>query len=183
MLSFRQYLEEKILNPGFNDKHEYAREKYRDQIHSAIKHSYAPIGGYLGLGSGSKEESEAIHSDISNPDHAMKLTKRGNTITSVALYRKHKGRKSIVSATNGSEQGKKDLRKTMEDDHKHKRAWSEASGAVAKIREKIGYPKVPVSRASELTGKKVVPKDEYTYTRDIMGHPHEKTIYGYPKDT
>jgi hypothetical protein len=184
MLTFRQYLEEKVLNPGFNPDHDKYREQYRNQIHDAIRHSYAPIGGYLSLGSGTKEESDAIHADISNPDHAMKLTKRGDTITSIALYRKFKGRKSIVSATNGSEQGKKDLRKTMEDDHHHKRAWSEASGAVARLREKIGFPKIPASKAAELTGKSdIIPKNEYTYTRNIAGHPHEKTLYGYPKDT
>jgi hypothetical protein len=181
MLSFRQYLEEKVLNPGFNDKHEYAREKYRDQIHRAIVNSYSSIGGYANKGSGTKEESDAIHADISNPNHAMKLTKRGDTITSIALYKKHKGRKSIVSATNGSEQGKKDLRKTMEDDHVHKRAWSEASGAVARLRDKIGYPKIPVERVPELLGKKIEPVDSHSYKRE--GIPHPKTVYGYPKET
>lgn len=182
MKTFVQFLNERVLSPGLNPKHNKYIEIYRKQIHDIIQSSYSKIGGYGGLAPGSKEESDAIHADIGNPNHAMKLTKRGDNITSVIIYKHYKGRKDIVLATNGTPVGKRDLLKTMEEDNKFKRAWGEASGAVARLKEKMGYPKVPSSKAKELTGKPdIEPTDEDSYTRFIGGLRRRKTIYGYPK--
>ena len=68
-------------------------------MHDMLVKSYHYVGGYAGLGSGSKEESKAIHSDLSNPDHIIKVIKRGSAITALAMYKPQFGRKGIASAT------------------------------------------------------------------------------------
>lgn len=120
VLSFQQYiLNERVLSIGLNPKHEKYREQHRQEIHDMIQKSYeklTPVAGYCGHKPGSKEESDAIHADISNPHHIIKATRRNGKITAIHLYKKKYGRKAIGVATNGTEQGKKD-------DHKMKRAW------------------------------------------------------------
>ena len=54
-------------------------------MHNVLRDSYKSIGGYNDLGSGSKEESEAIHSDISNPNHHIQATIDRDKITSVII--------------------------------------------------------------------------------------------------
>lgn len=186
MLTFVEYLDdvlnERILSIGLNSDHEHFREKHRDEIHDMIQRSYShpDIGGYGGNKSGSKEESEAIHKDIS--DSLIKATKRDGKITAVNLYKKHHGRKSIASGTDGSVQVKQDLKKTKLEDHEQKRAWGESSGAVEHMNKKIGMPVVPAKHAKDLLGKDVkVHDDGEHYTRKIGDHEHTKVIMGHPK--
>jgi hypothetical protein len=183
MKTFKQYLEERVLSIGLNPKHEKHRKEYEDQMHDVLKKSYETLdGGYGGHGAGTKEESDAIRSDIRNPDHIIKAVRRGSNITSVTIYKKRHGRKSIAIGTNKTEQGKKDVIKTMKDDNKMKRSWSEVSGAPEAIKRKIGFPVVSSNRASELTGKddvRVIDKERYA--RKIGKDEHEKVILGYPK--
>jgi hypothetical protein len=86
--------------------------------------------------------------------------------------------------TDGSRQGKDDIHRIMKDDHTQKRAWSEVSGAPEKMATKIGMPKVPSTRAKELTGKsdiRPVAGDEHRYVRKIGDADREKVIMGHPK--
>lgn len=183
MLSFKEYLEERFVSVGFRGDQESNREKHRKEIHDILSKSYShpEIGGYGGHKTGSKEESEAIHDDISKSK--IKAVKRDGKITAVKLYKDQHGRKSIATGTNGEDRGKKDYAHIMKDDHKKERAWAEASGPAERGYHKFGYPKIPASRAKELTGKdvKLDPKDEHKYSRKIGGHEHTKTIYGFPK--
>lgn len=180
MITFKQFLQEKVLNIGFNSKHEQFREKHRQQIHDIIRSSYSKINGYAGLGSGSEEESKAIHDDISK--HNLKAIKRGNNITAVRIYKDSHGRKSIISATDGSPQGKSDFAKLMADDTKLQRSWGEVSGAMEHIHGKLNTPVVPADRASQLLGKPVEKDvDGYHYKRMIAGKPMRKVIVGFPK--
>lgn len=181
MLSFASFLTEKVLSIGLNPDHEKFRDQHSKEIHDIIHHSYKDIGGYAGHASGSKEESDAIHHDIKHS--VIKAVKRDGKITAVNLYRKQHGLKSIASGTNGTDQGKTDWKKTKLEDHEHKRAWGEVSGAVEKLQHRMGVPKIKSSEAEKLTGKKVkpTPGDEHKYTRKIGDHEHEKTIMGHPK--
>ena len=184
MLQFREFLEkqihEKVLSPGFNPSHESHREKHRKEIHNILHTQYKQIGGYGGLGSGTKEESDAIHHDISNSN--IKMTKRDGKVSQVNLYKDIHGRKSIASGTDGSDQGKKDFMKNKIDDHLQKRAWGEISGKMSHIHAKIGTPDIPSSRAKELLNKDVSHhQDGVHYDRTIGGHMHTKKMVGHPK--
>lgn len=182
MLTFKQFMTEHVLSIGLNANHEKFREKHRQEIHDMIHKAYShpDLGGYNGHKSGSAEESKAIHDDITSS--VIKATKRKGKITSVNLYKKQHGRKSIASATDGSEQGKKDFMKTKLEDHEKKRAWGEVSGKVAHIHKKIGTPDIPSSRAKQLLNKDVVRHaDDVHYDRQIGGHMHTKKLVGHPK--
>jgi hypothetical protein len=183
MLSFRDFLSinERVISIGLNPKHEQHREKLRSQIHGVLKKSYANVdGGYGGHGSGSEGEDKAIHDDITNSAH-IKATVRKGTVTHATLYKKQVGRKVIALGTNGSDQGKSDLKQNQKDDHTQKRAWGEFSGRAEVSYRNRGFPQVHAKHAGPLTGKKVTQKDDDHYERDIGGKPHTKTILGHPK--
>jgi hypothetical protein len=185
MLDFRSFvqLDERVLSPGLNPKHEKFRELHRSEIHDMIQKAYShpSIGGYGGLKSGSEEESKAIHADISSS--LIKMTKRDGKISSVNLYKKQFGRKSIASATDGTDQGKSDLKKNKLEDHEMKRAWGEVSGAPEAIQKKMGVPVIPIEKMRKLTGKTLTPVgDSGHYERTIGGQPHVKLGMGHPKD-
>lgn len=178
--SFSEFITERVISIGLNADHEKFREQHRKEIHDMIHQAYKSIGGYSGHSPGSKEESKAIHDDISNS--LIKATKRNGKITAVNLYKKQHGRKSIASATDGTSQGKQDFMKTKIEDHEMKRAWGEVSGKVAHVHAKIGTPDIPASRAKELLGKDVTPHDDgINYDRKIGGHMHTKKMVGHPK--
>lgn len=182
MKRFTNFLSEKILSPGFNPNHEKYRSYFRDQIHDILHKSYAAVpGGYGGVGSGSKEERDLIHSDIHNPEHKLKITKRGNTVTSVQIYKEDEyGRKGIGGGTNGTPQGKRDFIKTTTDDIKHRYVRGEVSGAPRKIMHNLGASEIPFEIAKKtLRGKHLTQVGtSNSYVRDIGGHPHEKTLMG-----
>ena len=181
MKSFKEYIVEKVLSIGIYPTHEHFREIHRKEIHDMIHKSYKDIGGYGGHESGSKEESDAIHHDINHS--LIKATKRNGKISSVNLYKKQHGRKSIASATDGTDQGKKDFKKNKLEDHEQKRAWGEVSGAPEHIQKKMGAPVIPVHKMEKLTGKKLEPVgDTGHYKRKIGGHEHVKIGMGHPKE-
>lgn len=185
MLSFRQYLEEsRTLEIGQNPKHEKYRQSHEDQMHDVIKKSYdnKELNGYMGLGSGTKEESDAIRSDIRNPNHHIQATIDRGKITSVIIKKKArspliKGRKLIAAGAN-SKKGKIDLKRNLRRSKKRKNVHAEVSGALEKLMQKMNYPVVPSKEAGKILGKVVKPTSDTTYSRDIGGHPHEKTLVG-----
>lgn len=183
MLTFKGFLKEHIVSIGLNHKNDDLREKHREEIHDILHKAYShpSIGGYGGLKSGSKEESDSIHKDIS--DSIIKATRRNGKITAVNLYKNQHGRKTIAAGSDGTPKGKQDWKKIATEDHGQKRAWAEVSGAVEKIMTKIGSPKVSSKHAGDLLGKEVKPVsgDEHKYVRKIGDGDHEKIIMGHPK--
>jgi hypothetical protein len=182
MISYFQYLQEKVINIGFDSKeHAQKRETHRHEIHALLRRSYAEIGGYLGLGSGTPDEDIAIHKDIS---HSMiKGIRRNGKLVTVKLYKDAHGRKSIAAGTDGSDAGKQGFRDVLQADAKRERSWGEFSGAVAHISRKIGTPEIPVETMPKLLGKKITPTTGNSYTREIGGKTIEKTGFGFPKIT
>ena len=182
MLSLQEFidLQEHVLSIGINPSHEKYREKHRQEMHDMIHKSYAAIGGYAGHETGSDKESEAIYNDIDNS--LIKAVKRNGKLTAINLYKKQHGRKSIASATDGSDQGKEDFKKSKLEDHEQRRAWGEVSGAPEHIQRKMGVPIVSNKRARELLNKDVdLDDDGEHYSRKIGGHVHRKVIMGHPK--
>lgn len=178
MLSFKQFLSERFVTVGFSGN-EPEREQHRQQIHDMLRTAYKEIGGYGGHESGSDDESNAIHNDITNS--VIKATKRNGNLTAVGLYKKLHGRKSIAVATDGTPQGKQDFLKMKSEDNARKRAWGEVSGKVEHISKKLGFPVIPAAKASQLIGKSVdVDDDGEHYFRKIGKTLHRKVIVGHP---
>ena len=109
MDSFKTYISEQILSIGFNPEHEKYRNEHKKEMHDLLKNAYShpSIGGYGGHVSGSKEESDAIYSDIDNLN--IKAVKKKQGITAVNVYKDKNGRKLIAVATDGTKSGKKRL--------------------------------------------------------------------------
>lgn len=181
MLSFIKFLEEKYLSIGLNPEHEKHRETHAQHIHDILHSSYREAGGYGGHKSGSQEEYDAIMSDIRHPNHIIKTVVRGGKPTTAIVYKKHRGRKIIAVGTDNSDRGKADLKGILKDDRNLQRSWGEVSGALEHVTSKMGFPKVPASKATELTGKPTKEIDQYKYTRNIGGTERTKTIIGTPK--
>lgn len=180
MDNFNQYIAEHVLSIGINPRHAHHREKHRAEIHDMLRNSYKEIGGYSGISSGSKKESDAIHDDITHS--LIKAVKRNGKITAAMLYKDKHGRKGVATGTDGTSQGKKDFKKVAGEDQDHKRAWSEVSGAPEHLMRKSGMPIVHNKHAKALLDKDVTldPNGEH-YTRRIGDHDHRKVIVGYPK--
>jgi hypothetical protein len=182
MKSFKSFinLNERVLSIGLKDDHEIHREVHRKEIHDMIQKAYShpDIGGYGGQKTGSKEESDSIHHDITHS--IIKAHKRDGKISAVNLYKKSHGRKSIASATDGTDQGKKDWMKTKLEDHEQKRAWGEVSGKAEHLQKKLGVPVIPANKVGKLLGKDVeTHQDGEHYDRKIGGHKHTKVAMGH----
>lgn len=183
MLSFNQFITEKVINI-FKPEHEKFREQYRNDIHDIIQKSYARAtkDGYLGLGSGTPEESAQIHKDISNLN--IKAVKRDGKITAVNMYKDQFGRKSVATGHDGTVQGKKDWKQlASEDIHQTDRyVWGEVSGGSEAAKKKLGAKEIPFEKMGGLIGKSMQRVgDTNRYVRDIGGEPHEKVGIGNPK--
>ena len=186
MKHFIDYLNEHIVNIGFKGDDNELRNKHSDEIHQMLHKAYSQLpDGYRGLGSGTKEEHDSIQSDIHNPEHIIKMHRRGDKITHVSLYKKTKyGRKLFATASDGSLQGKKDYVQNSKEDNrmKDRHSYAEVSGKPEAIARKMGTPVVPNHKAKEILGKEVElhPDGEY-YTRSLGGTPHKKVMIGHTK--
>lgn len=185
MQNFKTFLLERFVSIGFKPEDEHQREKHRKEIHDILRKSYSAVpGGYGGLGSGSEEESKAIHDDINQS--LIKATKRDGKITAVNLYKKKYGRKSIAVGHDGTDRGKSDWRKIATEDitRTERHAWGEASGAALHVKKKLGNKPIPYSVARKIVNKpdmKPVRGSTTKYTRKIGKERHEKEALGNPK--
>lgn len=164
---YKSLLVEKVVNL-WTDKD---KEKYAENVWELFQNSYAKIGGF----------KSAVDTQELIQDTALwKCIRRNGEITAVSVYKDKYGRKSIGSATNGTEQGKKDLYMIWAEDVKMNRSWSEVSGAAEHINKKMGVGMIPNRFAAEILGKEILDynEDGYHYTRLIAGHPHEKLLIG-----
>lgn len=180
MLSFKEFLFERVMSIGFKPEDEHQRETHRQEIHDILRKSYEKVeGGYSGLGSGTEAESKAIHDDISNSQ--IKAVKREGKISAVNLYKRSHGRKSIAAGTDGSNQGKTDFIKTKIEDNTHRNVWGEYSGALKHILGKLNTPKIAAKDAQRLVNKPMTPdEDGYHYVRKIGGVDRQKIALGRP---
>jgi len=160
-----------ILERYINLHTDAEMEKYIDVIWDILQKSYKDIGGFLTA----RDKQELIQKT-----GLAKIVRRDGKIVAVALYKDNQGRKVIGGGTDGSEQGKKDLKKIMYDDMKLKRAWAEVSGAMEHILTKYEGVPIPNEYAEEILGKKILKKnpDGYHYTREIGGKEVEKMLIG-----
>lgn len=150
-------------------------EKYKDEVWNMLQESYKYCGGIAGV--------ESVD-DIINDSTLWKLTRRTDKITAVIIYsNKRSGRKICCIAQDGSEQGKKDLKKMLKEDGMFvdRETWGEFSGAAASTALNQGMMQIPSDIAEIImVGKKFIDKKEdgYFYTREIGGKQHIKIMLG-----
>lgn len=175
MKSIKSFLESLILEHIVNCHTKTDMEKYKDQVWDILYKSYKYCGGIAGVNS---------IDDIIDDSTLWKLTRRGDTITSIIVYsNKRGGRKICCLGQNGTEQGKLDLKKMMNEDglYPDRESWGEFSGAAACTALNQGMMPIPASIAETIMyGKKFLDTkaDGFFYTREIGGKPHTKIMLG-----
>jgi hypothetical protein len=170
----RDELDEAILNETYvNCFTSEEKEPFADRVLELIKIAYAPIGG----------NSNIVSARQLIDDTGMwKLVRRRGEIIFANIYKDRQGRKGMAIGHDGSDAGKAEVFKTIIEDIKLKRSWSEVSGASAKVAMRLGTPVVPNNLASELLNKPIIAygDDGYSYTRSIGGQLKTKIIIGFP---
>lgn len=169
-MKVRELLCERIINLySYNEK-----QKYADEVWDLINKSYIKAGGFYS--SNSKE-------DLINNSKLWKLVLRNGRISALKVYKDRFGLKSIALASDGTLQGKNDVKMLVKDDVKYERMWGEFSGAPEHILKKFNAIPIKSKFAEFLTGHKILSYDAdgYHYTRLIKGNPKTKIIYGVAK--
>lgn len=184
---FARELNERFLNL-VGDPSRKEREQYVDVVWEMLQKAYAPIGGIHGKGFSSKQEMiEALP--------FWKLSRRDGRIVCAAFYKDSGGRKRVAVATDGSEEGKKQLAELMKQDYA--RAYFEISSKslIFNVRN-LGYdfvlkhakhPKL----VEKITGDEIAPAlpddpevkahpqlAKFFYQRKIGGEWHTKIMLG-----
>ena len=168
---------EHIVNIWENDK--ALKEKYIDQVWDIITAAYESIGGC------NCDKSELFDNNI-----YWKLTKRGERITALCIYKLTSyGRKLFLLAAEASPEGKRDIRKMMEEDAKqdNRHFYAEVSEAPEYMYIKRGAKLIPVSTAQNILGDNkpiaATGEDDYHYTRAIGPDKKQfrKIMVGNPK--
>lgn len=147
-------------------------EKWVDQVWNMLEEAYKYCGGVKGI----TKETLIPESDL------WKLVKRGNKLTAAILYTmKRGGRKACYMASDGTDQGKRDLNMIICEDAKMKDrdAWQEVSGRAIKVFLRNGHLPVPNTVAREIMKDKEFDElkdDGWFYTRKIGGEPKTKIM-------
>lgn len=180
MKSIKQYISEQLITEHFvNCKTEDEMRKYGDIVWEILKKAYEYCGGIKNV-----EGPE----DLIKDTHLWKLYRKDNEIKAVICYTDRKGgRKMCLLGQDGSGEGRKMLKKMMEDDFKLKdrQTWAGVSGKAAITALKHGGIPVPSEIAVTFMGSKCKPYDEYWYNRPIKGtdgkiENHLKIMVGNP---
>jgi hypothetical protein len=149
------------------------KKPFADQVMKLVNTAYASIGGNVAI-----QDAD----EIAKEPGLWKLVRRGGEIVFAALYKDKVGRKFAAIGHNGSLAAIRELRRIFAEDIKLFRAWSEVSGATAKMCLTAGLPAIPNTQVAAILGKEILSlgDDGYTYSREIGGHPHVKVLVGYP---
>ena len=156
------------------------------EVYRMIVKSYEYIGGLAGCSSYKDFVRDYIEDD--SDKQIWKYVRRGDHITAIKIYStKRGGRKGIVMATDGTEQGKNDINKILEEDYKLKErgAWDEVSGKALGAALNKGAIPLPNSMILDLMKDKDktmfrMRDDGWFYDRRIAGDWHTKLLIGYP---
>jgi hypothetical protein len=166
-MRIREILAERVLNL----RTPIEKEKYAEKVWDVLQTSYADIGGF---------STASTLDELIQKFSLWKIVVRNGIVTAVKVYRDQFGRKSVGVGTNGTVQGKKDIKMIMQDDVKTGRMWVEVSGKPEQLYRKFGAMPLDAKYAQLLTKHPImsISPDGYHYTRLIAGTPHEKIIYG-----
>ena len=175
MLQFLDFINENYKNIT-SKQH---KQKYKDQVWDVLTKSYQYIGGIKGSGF----ENAQMMVDVIP---YWKIFTRDDRVIAVMLYKDKNGRKMVACGSDGSVEGKRIVKRMIEDDIRHQRAYGEISDALVAYvlkhftKDEIAKYFVPADQVSKILNKPVKPISQYAYTRVIGGEQHEKMMYGKP---
>lgn len=179
--SVRKVLENKmILNERFvNCKNEVEMRKYADVVWDILQRSYAYCGGIKNVDS---------VNELIRDTNLWKLYRKNGEIKAVICYTDRKGgRKICLMGQDGSEEGRRMVKKMLEDDFTlpERGTWTGCSGKAAITALKHGGVPIPSKIALQYVGKKCKPYDDYWYVRPIRNangemENHFKIMVGNP---
>lgn len=156
------------------------KQKYAQQVWDVIQSSYARVGGIQGKGFASVD-------DMIKTIPMWKVFRRGDDVKAVMMYRDKGGRKRVAIATDGSQEGKKMLKKMLIDEYKTGRSFGEVSDNSLNFIRRLFTPAelrsfiIPFDIVKEkLKGKELENIDGYFYNRKIGGKWHTKLMLGNP---
>lgn len=181
MKSLKDFIyEQQMISEHFvNCKNEDEMKKYGKVVWDILTKAYEYCGGIKNVNG---------VDDLIKDTHLWKLYRHKNKIKAVICYTDRKGgRKLCLLGQDGSDEGRKMLKKMMEDDFKLKdrQSWVGVSGKAAITALKHGGVPVPSEIAVQYMGSKCKPYDEYWYNRPIKNsngemENHLKIMVGNP---
>ena len=171
-MKIKELLVERILNLITDQE----KNKYLDQVWDIIQLSYAPIGGFY---------TAETPQELINKFYLWKIVVRDGHVTAAKIEKAIAGRKTVGIATDGSIQGKRDIRMLMKADVVTQRGWIECSGKPEIIYRAMGAPPIPNIYAEIILKRPIVSynSDGYHYTRIFDNHLSEEIMFGYAKIT
>ena len=179
--SVRQVLKEsRMLNESFvNCKDKSEMMKYGDVVWDILQKAYAYCGGIKNVNS---------VEDLIRDTNLWKLYRKDGEIKAVICYTDRKGgRKICLLGQDGSDDGRRMLKRMLEDDFRleDRESWGGFSGRAAITALKHGGVPVPSNIAVKFMGKKCKPYDDYWYNRPITNDKgeienHLKIMIGNP---
>ena len=191
MHTFKKFLQERFINLLHDDPR---KQQYAAEVHGMLQKAYEKIGGIQGSGFRSPE-------DMIKNIPMWKLHKRGGKIRGAVLYKDTNGRKSVATATDGSEEGKKGVAEIYRDDVLRGRAYGERSASALSFTKKVVGAEhlkkhiIPYEHVQKTLGGDVEirrpPEDDpeiqrhpefrdHFYQRQIGDHWHTKLMFGTP---
>ena len=178
MKTLKEYL---ITEHFVNCKNEEEMKQYGDIVWKILQKAYEYCGGIKNVNSAD---------DLIKDTHLWKLYRKDNKIRAVICYTDRKGgRKLCLIGQDGSDEGRKMLKKMLEDDFKLKdrHTWGGFSGKAAVTALKHGGIPVPAEIAVQFMGSKCKLYDEYWYNRPIKNDKgemenHMKIMVGNPPE-
>jgi len=191
MHTFKKFLQERFINLLHDDPR---KQQYAHEVHGMLQKAYEKIGGIHGSGFRSPE-------DMVKNIPMWKLHKKGGKIRGAVLYKDTNGRKSVATATDGSEEGKKGVAEIYRDDVVRGRAYGERSASALSFTKKVVGAEhlkkhiIPYHHVQKTLGDDTEirrpPHDDpeiqrhpefkdHFYQRQIGGHWHTKLMFGTP---
>ena len=168
MKRLKDIINESLITERFvNCKNEEEMKKYGDTVWKILQKAYDYCGGIKNVNS---------IDDLIKDTHLWKLYRSGNEIKAVICYTDRKGgRKICLLGQDGSDEGRKMIKKMLEDDFnlKERHSWGGFSGKAAITALKHGGIPVPSEIAVKFMGSKCKPYDDYWYNRPIKNDARE----------
>lgn len=157
------------------DKDKDIKDRYVDQVWDLLERTYEPLGG-----------THSNKQELLMPGILWKLVRReGDRITAAVIYKLKWGRKAFLAGSDGTIQGKTDLKKIMKEDSNlfDRHFWAEVSHGAERAYSKAGAVPIPNELAKEILkidGKNVtnLNPDGYHYSRKIGNDEYEKLMVG-----